>query len=1125
MKFTASGQSVSPHWPLKLWTIMKLTVWLMAAALPISAKSFSQRVTINKENCKLEYVFERIKQQTGLSFMVEKVLLDNAQPVSLHEDNAPLEKVLSQCLNFQHLSYQITNQVIVVNRNADKITPMPGTATAPLSFPVSGIVTDQKGTALVGASVLLKGKDFQKGIAADTQGKFLLDNVPEGDYTIEVSLIGFGKYTEQLHVNGATQPLQIHLSPASQALEELVIVAYGKQKKTNLTGSISAISSRELENRPLTNVTNALQGTMSGVTVMQSNGQPGKDEGTVKIRGIGTLNNSNPMIVVDGLISSMSDVNPSDIESVSVLKDAASAAIYGSRAANGVVLITTKKGKKGKLQVRYDAYLGKQHATRLPEFLPSWQQAAFYNEALKNEGAPSKWTDKDIEQFRDGSDKTGAHPNTDWLDLLYRGNGMQHNHYVSLNGGDEKTQYMLSLGYLDQEGIIKGTNSKKYTARVNVTSNISKRVSVFANIGYLYSPFNEPVSSYPGASSLSLITFVANQISNVVPYKFDNGYYGYGPNGNPIASLELGSYNRTQRYTLTGNAGADIQLAKGLHFKPTFGYRLNIDQGEKFVKDIQFYDANSGRPTKYQGPNNLTNNYDNTTYTNLQAILEYTRDLGNHHLRLLGGGSQESTRYRENSMYRENFLNNAISEINAGPTAGQTSKGLTNEVSLRSFFGRFNYDYDEKYLFEASLRYDGSSRFAPSKQWGLFPSFSGGWNIARENFFEPLREVISDLKLRSTWGKLGNQNVAGNYPAISTVSPGQDYSFNHTIASGIAPVNGANANITWETTTTTDFGLDATFLNRTLTFSGGYFIRNTTGILLPLPIGAPYSLSAPYQNAGAVTNKGWEFSAGYNGHVNEINYSVNANATFINNSITDLKGSGPYISGGTFQQVGYPIYAFYGYVCEGIFQTPEEVSKHAKQTGGVTAPGDLMYKDLNQDGKIDGADRTYLGSYFPKTTFGFNLHLDWNNFDFGAFFQGALGVKNYVQSNMLGGVGANSNKPTTAFLDRWTPENHSTTFPRLWFSYKNNGPSNMPSSFWVRDASYLRLKNLQLGYSLPKELVHRIGLANVKIYYSGQNLLTFTKFYKWVDPEAPQAESGYNYPQVKINTVGINVLF
>jgi len=1100
--------------------IMKFTAILLTiASLQVSATGFSQNITLSAKNVSLRTIFREIKKQSGYLFFFENKDLDQAKRIDIRVDNAPVEQVLKACFKDQPLTYVQVGKTIVVKLKTATTTIANQENAPPPPVEVRGKVVDEKGVPIQGVSV--KIRKSPGGTTTNEAGEYSLPGI-DGSAVLVFSSVGYE--TQEVPVKNRTT-INIQLRLAIANLNETVVVAFGTQKKANLTGAVSTLSAKDLDDRPITNLMNALQGTMAGVTVVQNNGQPGRDQGSINIRGIGTLNNSNPMVVIDGLISSMSDINPNDIETISVLKDAASAAIYGSRAANGVILITSKKGKKGRLQFRYDAYVGKQKATRLPEYLPSWQQASYYNEALNNEGAPSKWSANDIQLFKDGSDATGAHPNTDWLGLFYKGNGIQQNHYLSLAGGDEKTQYLFSLGYFDQDGIVAHTNYQKYSTRFNINSALSKNFSVSANIGYLYAPFQEPASSYPGVPYFSQMIRMINRISGTVPYKYANGYYGYVADGSPMAWLESGSFNKSQGYTLTGNAGADWEFVKGLHFKPNFGYRLNINQGQLFVNDIQYYNHNTGLPSKYQGPNNLTNTYNNTTYTNLQALLEYQRSLDLHHIKILAGYSQEHTGYNDGSLYRQNFLNNAISQINAGPVANETNAGSAYEVALQSAFGRLNYDFDGKYLFEANLRYDGSSRFASSHRWGAFPSFSAGWNLSKERFFEPVQSVVSDLKLRGSWGKLGNQNVAGIYPAVSVISPGQDYSFAQAVASGVAPITGANPDITWETTTTTDVGVDASFLKNRLSLTTDYFSRNTTDILLQLPVGAPYSLSAPYQNAGAVTNKGWEFALGYRDKIRDISYGINVNTAFITNEITDLKGSGPYINGGRFQQVGYPINSLYGYIAEGIFQTQGDVNKHARQSGGVIAPGDIMYKDLNGDGRIDGNDRTYLGSYFPKMTYGLNLSLEWKGIDVVAFFQGALGVKNYVQGIMLGGVGPNVGKPTTAFLDHWTPANHTNAFPRLWYSYTNNDPGRTPSSFWVRNASYLRLKNLQIGYTIPKEIVHKIGLENIKIYYSGQNIWTATKFYKWVDPEAPVGDNGYNFPQVKVNTIGINVVF
>ncbi|PSL43081.1 TonB-linked SusC/RagA family outer membrane protein [Chitinophaga niastensis] len=1111
--------------PVKMLGTMKFAAILLAGIFFVNAKSFSQNVTISGKDLTCKQIFATIEQQTSFAVVCDNSLLSRIKPVSINVKNISVSEILDRCLKGTGLTWSIRNNVIVIKKEDGNHSPKEQMIPQEI---ISGIVRDENGTDIEGASVFIKGNDVQKGIVTNAKGEFSLENIPPGSYTLEISIIGYNKYEKKITVNGPVSRLAVTLLPSVNSLTETVVVAYGTQKKTDLTGAVSSISANDLNNRPVTNVTNALQGTMAGVIVVENNGQPGRDEGTINIRGIGTLgklDNSAPMVVVDGLISSLKDVNPNDIEHISVLKDAASAAIYGSRAANGVVVITTKRGQKGHLQVHYDAYAGKQKAIRLPDYLPSWQQATLYNEALKNEGAYVRWTNTDIRQFKDGSDLTGAHPDTDWLRKFYAGSGVQQNHYLSLTGGDDKAQYLFSLGYFDQNGIVPHTDNKKYSTRFNINAALSPKFSINANLGYIYAPFEEPASAYFGVPAFSEMISQIYRVSNTVPYKYANGYYGYVGDGNPMAWLESGSLNKARNHTLAGNVNADWEFVKGLHFKPNFGYRLNMIQGELFVKDIQFYDYLTGAPTKYQGPNNLTNTAESATYTNLQALLEYQKDIALHHFKLLAGYSQEYQRYTSDTLYRQGFLNNIITQINAGPAAGQTNAGSANELALQSVFGRLNYDYNEKYLLEANLRYDGSSRFAPANRWGLFPSFSAGWNIAGEDFFEKMQSIINSLKLRGSWGMLGNQAVVGNYPAIATVSPGLNYSFGQAIAAGIAPVVGANPNITWEATTTYDVGLDATFLKNKLTVTADYFVKNTNNVLLQLPIGAPYSLTAPYQNAGAVTNKGWEFAIGYRNRVHEFSYYVNMNAAFIKNEITDLKGSGPYINAGTFQQVGYPVNSLYGYISEGIFQTKDEIAKHATQRGGVIAPGDIMYKDINNDGVIDGKDRVYLGSYFPKMTYGLNGGISWKGVDVNFFFQGALGVKNYVQANMLGEVGANVNKPTTIFLDRWTPANPTATFPRLWISYTNNDPARTPSSFWVKNASYLRLKNLQIGYNIPDVLTQKIGIRHFKIYYSGQNIWTISKFYKWVDPEAPVGESGYTYPQVLINTIGVNVTF
>ena len=1000
---------------------------------------------------------------------------------------------------------------------------------------ITGTVTDKStGVPIPGVTILLKGTT--KGTVTQPDGKYSLQaDIPAGAILI-FRAVGYDEISQPAT---SSNVLNIAMASGSSSLSEVIVVGYGTQKKANLTGAVSAITGKELKDRPVTNVASALQGTMPGVTVTQTNGQPGKDAGSIRIRGISTLNNNNPMVVVDGIVmstnddnaSAMSNVDPNDIESISVLKDAASAAIYGSRAANGVVIITTKKGKAGTMRVHYNGYFGKQTPTHLPDYLPSWQAASLYNEVQKNEGRPVRYTDAEIEKYKNGSDPDN-YPNTDWLGLVYSGTGNQQNHYLDFAGGSDKTQYMFSLGYMSQDGIIKNSGLKRYNTRLNLNSKINDKLSVFANISYSLSDMREPTNPY--TSNFSEIIRQANRIGANVPYKTSNGYYGYINDGNPMAWLESGAQYKEFRHRLLGITGVDLEIVNGLHFRPTLGYNLDLTQSKKFVKDVQYYDAQTGKPTLYQGPNSLTDFNDNHNVITLQALLDYEKTIKDHHFKILGGYSHEYTKYSFLQGYRKNFLNNELSELDAGPSDGQQATGSAYEVALQSFFGRINYDYKGKYLLEANLRYDGTSRFSQQNRWGLYPSFSAGWNISEENFFQDLKHIVPQLKLRGSWGQLGNQDIGGvkkddiklgNYPYIPVINAGQNYTFGGGIAGGIAPVMGANPDIRWESLQSTNIGIDAGLLDNRISLSVDYFIKDTRDILLNVPVAATYGFIAPVQNAGSIRNKGWEVAAGYHDKAGDFTYSITANAAFIKNEVTNLDGTDPIITGATYMKVGYPVNSYYGYEAEGIFQTQAEVDKHAKQSGGTIAPGDLKYKDQNGDGVIDGNDRVYLGSYFPKVTYGLNLGGGWKGFDVSVFLQGASNVKGFIQGALLGTAGDKIGRPTSALLDRWTPENPTEKFPRLWNTYTQNDASANPSSFWVRNASYLRLKNLQVGYTFPAAWLKRAGIQAARVYYSGQNILTFTKFYNWVDPESSNSASGYDYPQVKVNTVGINLTF
>ncbi len=980
---------------------------------------------------------------------------------------------------------------------------------------ISGKVTNGE-TNLANVSVKIPGS--RAGTTTDEQGNFKIDAVK--GQTLVFSYVG---YEEQSLTISDQKEINITLKILEgNALNEVVVVGYGTKKKVNLTGAVSSISGKELEGRPITNLSSALQGTMAGVTVTVNNGQPGNDVGTIRVRGIGTLGNSDAMVMVDGIVSSMNDINPSDIESITVLKDAASASIYGSRAANGVILITTKSARKGEAIAHYNMDIGKQSMTATPDFIDSWQASTLYNEALVNEGKLPKYSDAEIQKFKDGSDPE-HYPNTDWWGLFWKGSGLQQNHSLDVSGGTDKMQSYLSVGYLGQDGLVKGSSLDRYNTRFKTDLKIGQRIKVSGNLSYSQQLFREPVSNIHSLDFGQLVGTL-NQTGRVVPNMI-NGYYGYSDEGNPIAVLKGGSNNFNKTHRLSAILQADVEVVKNLHVKPLLGYTANIIEAKSRINDLQYYDPATGEPSLWEGPNIVASNSSFLDNLTMQVLLQYDKSFGEHDFSVLGGYSQEHNKYDYLFGSRRGYLNNALDQLDAGPVTALQNSGNASEYALQSVFGRINYSFRKKYLVEGDIRDDGSSRFAPGNRWAVFPSASVGWRISEEPFFEPAKKIFSDLKIRASWGQLGNQDI-GTYPYQATIATGRNYTFGGQTVDGIAPVNGVNADIKWETTTTKDIGLDAVLFSGMITFTGDYFIRNTDNILLPLPVANAFGLNAPVINAGSVQNKGIELTAGYHLRRHDFSFNAEANMSFIKNEITSLAGTGPFPNGSTIQGQGLPINALFGWVSEGLFQSQDDIDKHAAQNGmgGPVGPGDIKYKDLNNDGVIDSKDRQYLGTYFPKLTYGLNISAQYKKFDVALFLQGAADVKSFVSGRILGSLYDKDGDPTSIWLDRWTPDNTNASFPRVWNSNSQNDPGATPSSFWVRNAGYLRLKNVQVGYTLSNGFLSRKGIK-LRIYWTGKDLLTFTKFYKWVDPESPLGGNSFSYPMVKVNSLGINLTF
>lgn len=979
----------------------------------------------------------------------------------------------------------------------------------------SGVVTDEKGEPIIGASVVEKGTT--NGTITDFDGKFSI-NLSKQGVTLQVSYIGY--VTKTIKATAGT--MKIQLAEDNLNLEEVVVVGYGTQKKANLTGSVANVNNKLIESRPITSVSAGLQGLLPGVTVTQRSGQPGADGGRIRVRGTGTFNVADPMYIVDGVESTMDDIDANDIESISVLKDAASAAIYGSKAANGVILITTKRGKAGTSVVNYAGMFGWQSATNLPEYCSSAEYAMLTNQALKNNGYDPRYTEADIRKYADGSDPYN-YANTDWQDLFYTESGFQTSHNINLSGGSDAMRYMASVGYQGQDGIIRHAGKDQYNMRLNLDGSPKKNLETSFNMSYSRIDLTEPTNPYVGG--LAQFFRQVNMISPMVPYKKEDGSYGTIGDGNPIAWLDNGATADKTRHNLQTIASLKYYILPQLSVKAIGSYKLYYQDSHEMRKALKFTDTwTQGSVDKlYES----TTKYDRVTG---DIIAEYKDTFGAHNLAVMGGYHAELYKYKYTSAYRQNFPSSSLTDLNAGGTANMSNEGYTRELAMLSWFGRVNYDFAGKYLLEANLRYDGTSRFARGNRWGAFPSVSAGWRISEEKFFEPLKSVVESAKVRASWGKLGNQDLGtGYYPTVSTFTLGKNYPFGGAIQSGAYTQYAANQMLQWEATTTWGVGLDLVLLQK-LTLTLDYYNKTTDGILMKVSTPVTYALQNYYDNVGKVTNKGLEIAAEYRDRFGKVNVTVGGNIAFNKNKIQSMGEVSEQIEGGdgytSIMREGESMNSFYGYESAGLFQSQAEIDSWATYdfTSYTVKPGDIKYVDQNGDGKITSADRKVLGSWDPGITFGFNLGAEYKGWDIMAFFQGATDVKGYLGIEAVGSIDGDAAKPARLWMDSWTPENTGAKYPRVTTTLYGVSMPNTCSDFWMQDATYLRLKNLQIGYSLPKAWLTKLGISKVRLYYSGQNILTLTGFLKGWDPEAPAGRGNY-YPQTKVHSFGLNVTF
>ena len=1093
--------------------ILKLiSIFLIIGAFQLQAKSFSQQLTFKKKSAKIENAFKYLEDNTAYVVIYDLKEIKSLKPIDININSANLKQFLTDVLKDLPYSYSIEDKTILIHKLKK---PLAKSSNAPIAVSnqsivqkgIKGKVQAPDGTALAGVSIVDKGS--KQGTTSNTAGEFELE-ISSFPTSLSFTLVGYIPFEQEVKSN---QALKISLKPAISDLDEVVVVGYGTQKKVNLTGAVAVVKADQLTKQPVGQASAALQGAAPGLTVTQASGQPGKDLGNLRIRGIGTLGDANPLVLIDGVEGNINNVNPNDIANVSILKDASSAAIYGSRAANGVILVTTKRANVDEVSVNYNNYVGWQKPTEMTKMVGGLDHMNLLNEAYTNTGKSPIFTQQMIDQYTAGmGEDPDRYPNTDWQGLTMKDNAFMNNHYLSAQGGSEHVKVLGSLGYFDQAGIIENTNFRRYNFRLNSDIKLSNKISTAIDFFFTKAELKEP-SSGTGSIFHWMRRIPANQAGLL-----STGQYGEGWNGeNPIAKARDGGLNLENPMTSIFNIDLKYKPIEGMTINLVYAPKYEIKHKKNFINTIQSYYHDGSKAYLTPQRNSLTESYNQYWYNNLRAVVSYDKTFNkDHNFSLMTGFQQEDQQDNFLSAYREVFLIPELQEINAGNRDNNLTAGNASHWSLRSVFGRFNYNYKGKYLVEANARYDGSSRFAVGNKYAFFPSFSAGWRISEESFMESLSTVVDELKLRASWGRLGNQNI-GLYPFAAFFNLGSNnYVFGETIHTGAALSSLANPEIRWETTTVSNLGLDLV-LWKNFGITADYYFRKTSGILLQLDIPKILGQNPPYQNAGVVENKGWDVSLTYNNAIGELKYNVAVNLSDVKNKVLDMHGV--VRTGLTVNHEGHPIGSLYGYEAIGLFNTADEVASHAKQFGTV-APGDIKYKDQNQDGKIDQADEIIMGSPIPRYSYSTNLSLAFKGFDLAVFLQGVGKADGYLYGQGImpfyqGGTIQEQHK------DRWTTDNPQASFPRYAFNETNNIQN---STFWMKNAAYLRLKNVTLGYSVPLPQSGNMPLRALRLFASGQNLFTKTNFWKGYDPEGPIGTGGW-YPQMKVYSFGLSAKF
>lgn len=1033
-------------------------------------------------------------------------------------------------------------------------------------FVCSGTVVDEQGELIIGASVFLKGS--KNGVFSDIKGEFRLENVAEGS-PITISYIGC-KTVETKAAAG----MRVVMREDNEMLGEVVVVGYGVQKKSVVTASIAKVSSDELAATAPVRMDNALKGLAAGVTVTSSSGQPGA-AARIRVRGIGTINNSDPLYIVDGMPieGGLDYVNPSDIESIEVLKDAASGAIYGARAANGVVLVTTKSGKKGKVKVNYNFSYGWQSKWRKRDVLNATEYAVMMNEGYINAGMKPLYADPYHLKDAMGNQVTDG---TDWQDAVFNDNAPVMNHDLTVSGATDKVNYYLSLGYYTQEGIVGGNFDRSNYQRLSLRSNtrynvldLSKerkslnKIDIIVNLSYARikskgidtnSQWGSPLGSALALSPVltPTLTGEAADAQDKFYRQTQPDYPGpiLSPRGNPytiagttynemvnpLAALSLpGAQNWSHKFV--ANFAAEMQIWDGLKYRISYG------------ADMSFWGNNSHTILYYLTTNNkathtsASQESDRGTVWQIENVLTYDKTFGDHTFNVvLGQSAMKNTGWTLGAS-RWNLIDLNKPYINFASGLAEKGErdgwgGPSNPHTLSSMFARLSYNYAERYMFQATVRRDGSSRFGVNNKYATFPSLSLGWNITNEPFMRKAPQWLSNMKLRASWGKNGNENIDDFRYAVFT-STGNNYIFGRgeSVVNGVKANGLSNPDLKWEESEQTDIGLDLGFMDNALTFSVDYYIKKTNGMLMTMAIPSYVGETKPIGNVGKMENSGVEFELGYKFRVSDAQFSIRGNASYLKNKLVNLGNDTGWAAYDSFQSVGTitramngePFPYFYGLKTDGIFQTQQEVDSYVGPDGKTPVqpdarPGYVRFVDINRDGVIDDNDRTKLGKGMPDWTFGVNLSASWRRFDLSMMWQGTAGNDVFDATRR---IDINSTNLPSWMLGRWTGPGTSDKYPL--FIVGDSSDNWKSSDLYVYDGSYLRLKNIELGYTLPDKIAHNVQISRLRLFVSAENLLTFTKYHGF-DPEISSGGTSLGvdygvYPQARVWRIGFNLEF